>query len=128
MSEQSEPEDIRQLLERKPGGLYLQSFGKYPGIVADSPERPNAMLDLVEIGIQLGQDEQAAVIEQSYLTARDIARSYERRYDALRKRLERFRRDSPAGWKTSEDRTTRSEKYLYLVSAVRDIIQSTPRV
>jgi hypothetical protein len=128
MSEPPE-DDLFELLKRKPGGLYLQSIPgmrQLAGIAADTPEGLARALDLIEGGMQLGQAELAGVIEQSYLTARDIARSYGVQYHALRKRLERYRRNGGTGWKEAEDRTTRSERYLYLVSAVWPIIQSTP--
>jgi hypothetical protein len=69
----------------------------------------------------------AGVLVQTPLTARDIAKRFAVPLEALRKRLERFRGDSDRGWKIAENRTTRSPRYVYLISAVWDIIEDLRR-
>jgi hypothetical protein len=64
---------------------------------------------------------------QAWLTARAIATRFGLPLDALRKRLQRYRQDSDRGWKTAENRTARTEKYLYLVSSIWHIIEAMPR-
>ena len=43
--------------------------------------------------------------------------------DALRKRLDRFRKHKLDGWKESDDRRPREGKYLYQLQAVRTVIE-----
>lgn len=47
--------------------------------------------------------------------------------DALRKRLDRYRRSNLDGWKENEDRRPREPKYLYQLKRVRPIIDDLLR-
>jgi hypothetical protein len=125
-----EPEDAVELAKRLPDGLYVSTPDRpFDGISAANPKDLDRFQEFVETVWQSGRAEGEGVEGQSYLTARDIAKRYGLDYDALRKRLERYRRSHPNrhGWKPVEDRTQRGEKYLYLLSAIADIIRETPR-
>lgn len=61
---------------------------------------------------------------RAYLSPSDIAHRFGVSKEALRKRLEVFRNKTFSGWVENEDRKPRESRFLYLVDAVRPIIDS----
>ncbi|NQT19368.1 MAG: hypothetical protein HQ592_06660 [Planctomycetes bacterium] len=61
---------------------------------------------------------------QSFLSPRDMARVFGLRYESLRKKLERFRRNNLEGWNEVTDPRPREARYVYQVAAVRSIIDA----
>jgi hypothetical protein len=61
-----------------------------------------------------------------YVSSFDLAAKHERKSEALRKRLDRFRRDNKNGWQEVKDRLPTEPQFLYLESAVLDIIMACP--
>ena len=71
-------------------------------------------------------DEQApaAPNDQSYLGPRELAKMFDVDCDALKKRLERFRKRNHNGWNPVSDPRPREARYLYQVGTVKPIIAS----
>jgi len=65
--------------------------------------------------------------ENAWYTPDHLARVSNVGKEALRKRLERFRKRSLDGWKENEDRRPREPKYLYQLKMVRPIIDELLR-
>ncbi len=65
----------------------------------------------------------------AYLSAPDLARRFDVPFQALKKRLERFRKQSKEGWRDTwgENIGSREPKYLYQVARVFSIIQDLKR-
>jgi hypothetical protein len=61
--------------------------------------------------------------EKAWFTPDRLVEIYGLKKDALRKRLERYRRNNLNGWKESEDRRPREPKYLYQVQAIKSILK-----
>jgi hypothetical protein len=71
----------------------------------------------------LDKDPGGSIEGNAYFSPKELAQRYGVNQDALRKRLERWRKQNPdGGWIENENRGGRDPKYIYLESAVRDII------
>jgi hypothetical protein len=62
--------------------------------------------------------------KDAWRTATDLARLFGVEGDALRQRLNRWRKKNDGGWKEVTDRKPREPKYLYRDGAVRSIVGS----
>ncbi len=74
----------------------------------------------------VGKQLAAARMYKGKMTCRQLAEEFgiTRQLDALRKRLERWRKGNDAGWSQISDATSREAKYVYEVKAVQPIIDS----
>jgi len=61
--------------------------------------------------------------EQAFYSHGRLAAIFNVGEEALRKRLDRYRKRNMNGWKPNEDRRTREPKYLYQLQAVRTIVE-----
>jgi hypothetical protein len=105
------------------------------------PEMPRELLDAVaqqskgprsadgnEEFSPIGRESRGDVLRTEdvdvWLASSDIATQFELPLDALRRRLDRWRKKNAAGsgWKEVSDRSKNEPKYLYLLAAVRSII------
>jgi hypothetical protein len=64
-----------------------------------------------------------AALSQAYLSGMDLARTFEVPAEALRKRLERWRRNNRDRYRTQVDRHRNAPTYTYQVNAVRAVIE-----
>jgi hypothetical protein len=61
--------------------------------------------------------------EQGWYTNDRLAETFSVGKDALRKRLDRYRKHTLNGWKVDEDRRPREAKYLYQLRAVKTLVE-----
>jgi len=61
--------------------------------------------------------------EEAFYPHRRLAELFNVDKEALRKRLERYRKDNLNGWKPNSDRNPREPKYLYQLPAVKAIVE-----
>lgn len=61
--------------------------------------------------------------EAGWITVSELARQFNVGCGALRKRLERFRRKQPDGWRSISDAKQREPRYFYSLSAVTPIVE-----
>jgi hypothetical protein len=60
--------------------------------------------------------------DQAWYTHNHLAEVFKLGKDALRKRLEKYRKGSLDGWKENEDRRPREPKYIYQLCRIKHII------
>jgi len=65
--------------------------------------------------------------DYAWYTHDHLAEAFDVGKDALRKRLDRYRKSNLDGWKENEDRRPREPKYLYQLKRVRSIIEDLRR-
>ncbi|HUW31674.1 MAG TPA: hypothetical protein VM223_08695, partial [Planctomycetota bacterium] len=60
--------------------------------------------------------------DKAFLTPRELSERFGVPYQALRKRLERFRKSNFNGWNQVSDPLPREARYLFQVAAVKPIL------
>ena len=65
--------------------------------------------------------------EDEHLSARALATRFDVPFNALRKRLDRFRKSHGYGWMENADPKVREAKYLFHLNTVRPIIDELKR-
>jgi len=80
-------------------------------------------------GSQQPRDDLLARLDpDAFLCATDLAKRTGKAPDALRKRLDRWRKQHPedTGWIENQDRRANQPAYLYSVGAVRHVVEAAP--
>ena len=87
------------------------------------PNVSNPTDSLRNDGLREASPAKVAPDEEALYTHRRLAEIFNVEKEALRKRLDRYRKDNLNGWKPNPERNPREPKYLYQLPAVKAIIE-----
>lgn len=88
------------------------------------PKVSNPTDDLPDAALREASPSNVAPDEEALYTHRRLAEIFKVEKEALRKRLERYRKDNLNGWKPNPDRRPREPKYLYELPAIKAIAEN----